>query len=473
MAESHSEDSPLLGSTDPPSPGECSPSHRGVIPSWSSSFHSNNEDASTSSWSETERRASSTERLHALLPREETNEEDRECEEEEDEEEEEEEEEVGELNGPKLVHSQTSMDSGCDCDPSETDGLPQVDTSGERDHRSGYSPLSSLPAEVSDSSSPAGPSGCVAPLAQKESLDCQCGALDQKCVCDTAHSAGASGTTTSLLHTDRGELPKVTFRIEGYEEEESYGQKLNYCCSSSNGIESSSQSGSEPGDDFRVLVKGATMMFPKITSYNKSGMLSASSSTASMPMCRICHFPQGEGPDTLISPCRCSGTMQFIHESCLKKWLDVSKSKKAASCELCNYQYNRHKKFRLRHWELPSCSRVDKILHSIFLLCLIIMATCATITIYCFKQNLNKVGSLSWLREDRFTKKREGTDLTKSEIVTLTCGVLFFVAFFMAMYVEVKAKDTLYRLFSRFLRLNQTWHIDEYDKQRDNQHAPV
>ena len=48
-----------------------------------------------------------------------------------------------------------------------------------------------------------------------------------------------------------------------------------------------------------------------------AGVLSTSSSTASMPMCRICHLPQGEGIDSLISPCRCAGTMQFIHQGCL------------------------------------------------------------------------------------------------------------------------------------------------------------
>lgn len=427
MTESHSEDSPLLGASEPHSPGECSPSPRGVSPSWSSSFLPSEESGSAPPWP-----AGSAERLHVPTR--------------------------GAIT-PKLVHSQTSMDSGCDCDPTEGDGVPPAGPKGVSEFGRGYSPISPSKPEDLEPPSP-GPSGCVAPLAQKESLDCPCSALEQKCVCDSPTSTSADAASgTPFPHTDRGELPKVTFRIEGFEEGEPTANQRHDFMSPS-GVDSSSQSGSEPGEDFRVLVKEASMSFPRITSYSKSGMLSTSSSTASMPMCRICHFPQGEDPDTLISPCRCSGTMQFIHESCLMKWLDVSKSKKTATCELCNYQYNRHKKFRLKHWKLPPCSRLDKILHLIFLLCLIVMTTCAAITIYCFKQ-------------DKFTAKRENSNLSKSEIVTLTCGVLFFVAFFMAMYVEVKAKDTLYRLFSRFVHLNQTWHIDEYDKQRDHQHAPV
>ncbi|XP_047484022.1 E3 ubiquitin-protein ligase MARCHF1-like [Penaeus chinensis] len=231
-----------------------------------------------------------------------------------------------------------------------------------------------------------------------------------------------------------------------------------------NAIETASLSGSEPGEDFKEqLRQHVAASFPRVPSYSRAGVLSASSSTASMPMCRICHHPQGEGLDLLISPCRCAGTMQFIHQGCLNKWLEVKRSKKAPACELCNYQFHRHKKFRLNHWQLPTCSRADKILHSIFLVCLIIMAACATITIICFKH-------------DRILpKKTDDAELTKSEVITLTCGVLFFVAFFVAMYVEVKARNTLYRLFTRFIYLNQTWHIAEYDRRKDSQfgHAPV
>ena len=35
---------------------------------------------------------------------------------------------------------------------------------------------------------------------------------------------------------------------------------------------------------------------------------------------------------------------------------------------------------------------------------------------------------------------------TSSELMTLSCGVLFFLAFFVAMYVEVKAKNTVYQV---------------------------
>lgn len=35
-----------------------------------------------------------------------------------------------------------------------------------------------------------------------------------------------------------------------------------------------------------------------------------------LPICRICHLP-GDKEDSLFKPCRCSGTLRFIHNGCL------------------------------------------------------------------------------------------------------------------------------------------------------------
>ncbi|KAF2360523.1 Zinc finger RING-CH-type [Trinorchestia longiramus] len=235
---------------------------------------------------------------------------------------------------------------------------------------------------------------------------------------------------------------KVTFRIEGDEGEEE------------NNVDGRCLALSRP-------VEVLSSALPRIPSYTKPSFLSSSSSTTSMPFCRICHLPEGDGVETLISPCRCSGTMEFIHHGCLMKWLEVSgsRSRQLPTCELCNYQFHRRKKFRLRQCQMPTCSRLDKILHSVFLVCLLVMVTCSAVTVVCFKQNSNP------------TVKGLDTELTSSEVVTLTCGVLFFVAFFVAMYVEVKATDTFYRLCTSFFYINQTMHIYEYDKKRDTQYT--
>ncbi|KAJ3995467.1 hypothetical protein F5050DRAFT_1767078 [Lentinula boryana] len=52
--------------------------------------------------------------------------------------------------------------------------------------------------------------------------------------------------------------------------------------------------------------------------------------------CRICSAP-AEPDQPLFHPCRCSGTIRYIHQDCLTTWLAHSKKK---TCETCRHQYS-------------------------------------------------------------------------------------------------------------------------------------
>ena len=65
--------------------------------------------------------------------------------------------------------------------------------------------------------------------------------------------------------------------------------------------------------------------------------------------CRICHSGDCRS-SPLISPCRCSGTMQYVHTACLIRWLEVSSEKfwPTDVCELCGFKFKRHRFWRVR-----------------------------------------------------------------------------------------------------------------------------
>jgi len=86
----------------------------------------------------------------------------------------------------------------------------------------------------------------------------------------------------------------------------------------------------------------------------------------------------------------------------------------------------------------------------------VIMIGCSIITIICFKQNA-----------DIQPRVGPDTELSASELMTLSCGVLFFLSFFVAMYVEVKAENTIYQLICKFFNMNHEWTIEEYDRRKD------
>jgi E3 ubiquitin-protein ligase MARCH6 len=52
--------------------------------------------------------------------------------------------------------------------------------------------------------------------------------------------------------------------------------------------------------------------------------------------CRICRG-EGSSDEPLYHPCKCSGSIKYVHQDCLLEWL--KHSKKSAVCELCNTAY--------------------------------------------------------------------------------------------------------------------------------------
>jgi len=69
-----------------------------------------------------------------------------------------------------------------------------------------------------------------------------------------------------------------------------------------------------------------------------------------IPLCRICLMEDNEKDNPLITPCKCSGSMKFIHHACLKQWFHGKRVMKQSpivttyfwknlECELCKHPY--------------------------------------------------------------------------------------------------------------------------------------
>ncbi|KAH6931949.1 hypothetical protein HPB50_001795 [Hyalomma asiaticum] len=75
--------------------------------------------------------------------------------------------------------------------------------------------------------------------------------------------------------------------------------------------------------------------------YNEAG--------SSCAMCRICH--EGDQDEPLVSPCSSSGTMGFVHVSCLEHWFNEHN---VNFCELCGQRFQMAAQpsiaIRFLHW---------------------------------------------------------------------------------------------------------------------------
>ena len=56
------------------------------------------------------------------------------------------------------------------------------------------------------------------------------------------------------------------------------------------------------------------------------------------PCCRICYGEEGE----LVSVCKCSGSMKYVHAECMEKWMRLSRSN---TCNICNTHIVKHKHY--------------------------------------------------------------------------------------------------------------------------------
>jgi len=69
----------------------------------------------------------------------------------------------------------------------------------------------------------------------------------------------------------------------------------------------------------------------------------AASSLSLSTFCKICHCGSEAGMP-LIAPCFCSGSLKYVHQECLQKWI---KSADIKRCELCKYPFDMQSKVSL------------------------------------------------------------------------------------------------------------------------------
>nr|XP_048726197.1 E3 ubiquitin-protein ligase MARCHF7 isoform X7 [Caretta caretta] len=62
-------------------------------------------------------------------------------------------------------------------------------------------------------------------------------------------------------------------------------------------------------------------------------------------LCRICQMSSASSTNLLIEPCKCTGSLQYVHQECMKKWLQSkinsgSSLEAVTTCELCKEKLN-------------------------------------------------------------------------------------------------------------------------------------
>lgn len=61
--------------------------------------------------------------------------------------------------------------------------------------------------------------------------------------------------------------------------------------------------------------------------------LTVSNGKKEVHWCRICHAE--DDLDNLLAPCKCSGTLKYVHQFCLEEWKKLSPKFNKKRCEIC------------------------------------------------------------------------------------------------------------------------------------------
>ncbi|CAJ0574071.1 unnamed protein product, partial [Mesorhabditis spiculigera] len=190
---------------------------------------------------------------------------------------------------------------------------------------------------------------------------------------------------------------------------------------------------------------------------------SAATSTSSQFLCRICHISKQSAKDPLVSPCRCSGSMLYVHKACLVHWLELSTRKMvpAPRCELCGYNYRRGNFLHLRRLHLPHADTRDRVLNCLFVFVFSIMVICACMAIHFLHMDQYN----TTLRGYRIVSSR----LTQEDFIVIGSSILFFVAFFVAIFTQYRAEASIFRLIFRCWVINRNWTIRNYRPEEDTE----
>ncbi|OMJ83611.1 hypothetical protein SteCoe_15399 [Stentor coeruleus] len=121
--------------------------------------------------------------------------------------------------------------------------------------------------------------------------------------------------------------------------------------------------------------------------------------------CRICL--ESELLHNFIRPCRCSGTVKFVHEECLKTWLaSLGKELEGSKCELCHTKYIM--KFIIRRRCLPRDSCKNGAAHCLFIPILVAVMLMLFLIVYLLAQKY-------------FTSKTSGEQQIYTIALSITC----------------------------------------------------
>ncbi|VDK88365.1 unnamed protein product [Litomosoides sigmodontis] len=200
----------------------------------------------------------------------------------------------------------------------------------------------------------------------------------------------------------------------------------------------------------------------------------SSTETIVEKFCRICHS-FGSFGDPLISPCRCTGSLKYVHISCLLHWLTICahKLKRPIICELCRYKYRLRNTIDWQNLRLPSISRRDLRYLIVFIIAVALMLLSSVTTLTCFyiERNLKRNDTMMDDSSEAIMDINGNWESLLSLSSTLLSVFFLILSLCVAIYAHIKTNTSLIKYLYRLWVNNQNWKIEEYQPGHDQRYC--
>ena len=182
-----------------------------------------------------------------------------------------------------------------------------------------------------------------------------------------------------------------------------------------------------------------------------------------LPFCKICFETNNTIDNKLIHPCKCDGSIKFVHEKCILKWLNQTIEPNKV-CEICKYEYKLKKQhndeFYFFYKGPPSC-RTEGLLFILYIICCSLLATiygiADTVNNYSWTKiisnnNTISVSAIKYLYESKRTNY-DWTILYYFPMGVYSINVFYFLFFIFLPLMKVHQYKLYYKLVYKYYLL--------------------
>ncbi|KAK3584966.1 hypothetical protein CHS0354_009655 [Potamilus streckersoni] len=202
--------------------------------------------------------------------------------------------------------------------------------------------------------------------------------------------------------------------------------------------------------------------------------------TGDVYQCKYC-TEESKDEDSLFTPCRCSGSLGYVHKHCLETWMRVRSEgsfETELRCEICGYRFYRQKHYKWTRFSCSELNRCDRWLYSVVIICLLVVIGSVSALVFCFIEDRPLAKKYSESKIDQLVAFSGNTNeinralgtysLSTLDNIKIVCAAVCIVFITVCVFLTKLCKVPPHKLILRHVQSNEQWTALPYSASRDS-----